>query len=446
MAGGPLPVQQKNGGLMAKPRTNLQAKLVRAFLIQILLISIVTVAGIYAAKTTVEDILVREALEGEAEHFWAMREQQPDFPLPNTMNLIAYLAADNDMTSVPLPLRDLTPGLQRANLQGDEPIVYVEDRNNDRLYLVFDEVKVSRLALVFGILPLAAVLVTLYLLAWLTYRQSHKAVSPIVKLAKAVEEAEIREGNLPDLDLDELRKMPDEEVSSLVRALDQFTHRLEHFIERERLFTRDASHELRTPIAVLRSAMELLERRYNVEDDKTIRRIYRTLYDMESLIETLLILAREEEDALPSSRVEVNELITDEIDTLKLLFQDKAIQVEMDTEISLVLDAPERVLKILIGNLLRNAFNYTPKGIIFIRVWPQGFSVKDSGVGMDSEQVKQVFKPFYRAENSGTGYGLGMTIVRRLCNRYNWHLRITSELGEGTEVSVHFPKSQLRKA
>lgn len=429
---------------MAKTRTNLHAKLTKVFLIQILLISIVTIAGIYAAKTTVEDILVREALQGEAEHFWQLREQQPDFPLPNTMNLIAYISTHGEMSTVPLALRHLQPGLQRANFNGEEPIVYVEDKADSRLYLVFDEVKVSRLALVFGILPLAAVLVTLYLLAWFAYRQSHKAVSPIVKLAKAVEEAEIREGSLPDLDLTELRQIPDEEVSSLVKALDQFTHRLELFIERERLFTRDASHELRTPIAVLRSAMELLERRYDVENDKTIRRIYRTLYDMEALIETLLILAREDKDALPTNRVVLNDLVAEEIDMLKLLFQDKSIIVQTDEEAVLELDAPERVLHILIGNLLRNAFNYTPQGTIAVRVWAQGFSVKDSGVGMDKQQVKQVFKPFYRAEQDSNGYGLGMTIVKRLCNRYNWHLRIASELGAGTEISVHFPKKQIK--
>jgi len=432
---------------MLKPRTNLHAKLIKVFLIQVALISLVTIAGIYAAKTTVEDILVREALEGEAKHFWSMREQQPDFPLPNTLNLKAYLAADKQTQHLPESLQMLEPGLQRAALKGENPIVYVEDHGSERLYLIFDEVKVSRLALVFGILPLAAVLVVLYLLAWFAYRQSHKAVSPIVKLAKAVDEAEVKDGNLPDLDLTELREFPDEEVTSLVKALDQFTDRLELFIERERLFTRDASHELRTPIAVLRSAMELLERRYQVEDDKTIGRIYRTLYDMEALIETLLILAREQEQVLPTSRVQINELVAEEIDTLKLLFKDKSLLVQTEEMAMLELEAPERVVHILVGNLIRNAFNYTPQGTITVKIWEQGFSVRDSGVGMDKQQVKQVFKPFYRGEKQDktNGYGLGMTIVNRLCNRYNWHLRIASELGAGTEVSVHFPKAQISK-
>lgn len=431
---------------MAKNKTTLHAKLIKVFLIQVVLISLVTVGGIYAAKTMVEGMLVRKALEGEAQHFWEMREKNPDFSPPDTMNLKAYLITNGDYSTLPKDLVDLSPGYQRAQVNQQTPIVYIEDKGNSRLYLLFDEVKVSRLALLFGMLPLAGVLVVLYILAWIAYRQSHKAVSPIVKLAKSVREAEIRYGSLPDFDLQELRDIPDDEVSSLVGALDQFTQRLELFIDRERHFTRDASHELRTPIAVIRSAMELLERRYDVANDKTMRRVYRTLHDMESLIETLLILAREEKAVLPAQDVDINAMALKQLDTLESLFKDKEISVRIDEQAKLVVKAPESVVSILMSNLLRNAFNYTPRGNVVITIWQQGFSVTDSGVGMSEQQVKNVFEPFYRGEgnNNEKGYGLGMTIVKRLCNRYDWHLRVTSELGKGTEVSVHFPKSQIK--
>lgn len=430
---------------MAKSTTNLQAKLIKVFLIQVVLISLVTLAGVYAAKATLEDILVRAALEGEAQHFWAMREADPDFPLPNTMNLQAYIAEEGVFQFLPENLRSLESGLQRAELNGQRPIVYVEQQGNDRLYLIFDEVKVSRLALVFGILPLAMVLVVLYLLAWFAYRQTHKAVSPVVKLARAVEQVDFLDGSLPELDLGELRNIPDDEVSSLVRALDLFTSRMEHFIERERNFTRDVSHELRTPIAVLRSALELVERKYGDQAVAEMNRMYRTLYDMESLIETLLLLAREQVQALPLQQVVINDLIAGELDNLKIIHQDKPIQVHVEESGLLIVDAPERVLPILIGNLLRNAFNYTTKGSVTVRVQSDGFSVADSGVGMDPEQLNQVFKPFYRAgEKPVAGYGIGMTIVKRLCNRYDWSLRLSSKMGEGTEVAVHFPKAQFR--
>lgn len=430
---------------MAKAHTSLHTKLIKVFLIQIALISLVTLAGVYAAKATLEDVLVRAALEGEAEHFWLMRSENPDFPLPNTMNLQAHMAATDNLQTLPPALRDLPPGLQRTQMNGQEPIVFVEDKAGQRLFLIFDEVKVSRLALVFGILPLALVLVVLYLLAWFAYRQSHKAVSPIVKLARAVEQVDFREGNLPQLDLDDIRQMPDEEVTSLVRALDHFTGRLENFIERERNFTRDVSHELRTPIAVIRGALELVERKYGDAATSEVNRMYRTLYDMESLIETLLLLAREQAQSLPTQQIVVNDLISHELDNLRIIHHDKPISVNVEESGMLVVDAPERVLPILIGNLLRNAFNYTLQGSVTIRIQSDGFSVADSGIGMDKAQLNQLFKPFFRGkESAAPGYGIGMTIVKRLCNRYDWSLRLSSKMGEGTEVSVHFPKAQFR--
>jgi len=431
---------------MAKSNTNLHAKLVKVFLIQIALISLVAIAGIYAAKATLEDVLVRAALEGEAQHFWDMRAEDPQFPLPNTMNLKAYMAERDNYSQLPPALQELGPGLKRAELAGQQPIVYVEDKGDRRLYLIFDEVKVSRLALVFGLLPLAMVLVVLYLLAWIAYRQSHKAVSPIMKLSRAVNEVDFREGNFPQLDLHDLRSIPDDEVSSLVRALDEFTNRLENFVERERNFTRDVSHELRTPIAIIRGALEVVERKYGDQAVTEMNRMYRTLMDMESLIETLLLLAREQVEALPLREITVNDLIAAELDNLRMIHHDKPITVNVEESGILVVLAAERVLPILIGNLLRNAFNYTLRGNITVSIRSDGFSVADSGIGMDRDQMQKVFKPFFRADEKqqATGYGIGMTIVKRLCNRYEWNLRLSSKMGEGTEVSVHFPKAQFR--
>lgn len=433
---------------MRQAGNNLQSKLVKVFLIQIILISLVTLAGVFAAKKTLEDVLVRAALEGEASYFWQRQQQDADFPLPDTMNLNAYMSRNGDMSQVPEQLRGLAPGYQRPFYQDHHPIVYVEDNGSNRLYLIFDEVKVSKLALVFGILPLAAVLVVLYILAWLAYRQSRKAVSPIIKLAKSVEEAELKEGQWLQLDLSELRKSRDVEVNSLITALDHFTTRLQDFIERERHFTRDASHELRTPIAVLRGAIELIERKYQGQADAELARIYRTLYDMEALIETLLLLSREETKAIPTTRVVINDVVANELDNLRLIYADKPITVSMDEAGILEMQAPERVVQILIGNLLRNAFNYTPEGQITVHINSDGVSVADSGIGMNEEQVKQVFTPFYRGNNDSqvNGYGLGMAIVKRLCNRYNWRLRVSSKMGQGTEMSIQFSGAKLRSA
>lgn len=432
---------------MAAKKTNIQSKLIKVFLIQIALISAMTVAGVFAAQFLVERVLMRAALQGEADHYWSLQAEQPNPPLPNTLNLLGYLSVNGDQSRVPEAFHNLAPGLQRVVIGERNPIVYVEDRQAQRLYLVFDEVNVSKLSLLFGVLPLAGVLVVLYLLAWLGYRQSHKAVSPLVKLAKAVEEVDFDNRDWLDVDLEALRDSQDMEVSSLVSAMDQFADKLSDYIERERNFTRDVSHELRTPIAVLRGALELIERKHGVEGDEKIKRMYRTLYDMEALIETLLLLARNQETDIEHSSIIVNDVLEQEVDMMRSVHSEKPISLEIDEAGILEIDAPERVLRILMSNLLRNACNYTPRGVITVKVRADGVSVADSGVGIDQQKLSEIFKPYYRGdqERKSSGYGLGLTIVKRLCNRFGWKLRINSKMGEGTEVFLMLPGARLRR-
>ncbi|EDY85956.1 two-component system sensor protein [gamma proteobacterium HTCC5015] len=422
-------------------RSNLRSKLTRVFVLQIILISALTAAGVYVAKLLVEDVLVREALVGEAEYFWSKYEENPNQAMPDTLNLMSYMAAVDDLdANIPSGLRELNPGLHRVQHAGQQPIIYVEDKHGMRLYLIFDEDSVSKLALLFGILPLAMVLVVLYLLAWLAYRQANRAVSPIVHLANHVESMDFREGHWQLLDVDSFDVTRNTEVYSMVTAINHFIERLHQFVERERLFTRDASHELRTPIAVLKGALEVLDRKYEGVAEPIIDRMHRTLKDMEGLTETLLLLARDESDSLDKDNVNIAEIVRHELKSLELIHKGKRIDTEVLKESELTVWAPEKVVVILVGNLLRNAFNYTPEGRISVTLHDRCLVVSDSGIGMKKEQLKAVTKPFYRAGSSqeSPGHGLGMAIVQRLCSRYQWELSITSSYGEGTKVRVDF--------
>ena len=426
-------------------RLGIQAKLIRVFLLQILVISAATLLGVYAAAKIVEDSLMREALEGEAEHYWLLFDVKPDYPRPNTRNLLGYLAINDDFSEVPQALRSLAPGYTRAPLQDRNPIVYVSDHGNARLFLVFDEEQVSALAFYFGIMPLSIILLIIYLLSWVAYRQSHRAVSPIVQLAKAMDSFDIHQDSFSDLNLDHVRNKADAEVMALLEALDHFTERLEGFIERERQFTRDASHELRTPLAVIKGSMDLLRKRsdFNSAEQKALHRITDTVNDMEALLQTLLLLAREDEGQLPETPIVLNDLVVQLIDKQAQVINKHHIGISIQDDCLLELNAPEKVLSILIGNLTRNAFNYTREGQVTIRIEDKKISVEDSGIGMSANELAQVFKPFYRADKgAGGGYGLGLTIIKRLCNRFGWQVQVNSTPGKGTTVSIYFPQAR----
>ncbi|WP_376689854.1 sensor histidine kinase [Wenzhouxiangella sp. EGI_FJ10409] len=425
----------------------LRTRLVRVFLLQVLAISVATVLGVYAAAWVVERVLVQEALNGEAEYFWDRYTENPEFPRPDTNNLTAYLAVDGDPSNVPEWLRDEAPGFRRGHRHDDSmPVIHVSQRGDDRLYLVFDEMQVSSLAWYFGIAPLTGVLLLIYLLTWIGYVMSRRAVSTVVQLAEAVRNYDFRSGKLEELSEESFGETTDTETLALINAFNQFIHRLESFIQRERNFTRNASHELRTPLAVLRSNIGLLAKQSDPEARaKTVDRMNRTVRDMEALVETLLILARESESRLNWSSVVLNDMLADLLDQLASAIDRPEVSTAVRANGLLEISAPERVLAIVFTNLLRNALCYTEKGHVQVLIDRNGVTVQDSGCGMAETDLERMFEPFYRGhDRSNEGYGLGLSIVRRLCDRFGWHLHADSELGAGTEIRVEFPQASFK--
>lgn len=286
-------------------------KLGRVVALQVALISAAVAAGIYITNTIIEDFLITEALENEAAHFWQLYQENPNQPLPNTANMRGYLvespvreteeALKTASTAPPEQmLLHPTGFMGRVTLGQETPTLFVSTQptgDGPTLYLTFASEDVSQLAFYFGILPLAMALLLVYGFSFLTYRLSHRAISPIVQLADYLEDFRFGGYNQPAVDLGDLRALANVEVDVMIDAIDSFAERLDTFIERERIFTRDASHELRTPIAVFKGSLDLLQRKTDRSDDdlKAFARMRRTVEDMEGLIETLLLLARGEE-------------------------------------------------------------------------------------------------------------------------------------------------------
>ena len=423
----------------------LVAKLGRVLVLQVALISATVAAGIYVTNTIVQDSLVNEALVNESAHFWELYQGNPQQALPNTANMRGYLSTD-DQTNVPAQFLNFAPGFSGRVQFGDaDPILYVTEYDEARLYLIFASENVSELAFFFGILPLSIALVFIYGLSFLTYRLSHRAISPIVQLADYLERFPFEKASKESStqDLQKLRTLANAEVDVMIDAIDSFTERLDAYIEREQIFTRDASHELRTPIAVFKGSLDLLQRQSErpQEDLRALARMRRTVEDMEGLIQTLLLLARGEELQRPGVRVRLNDLVPDLIDQVAPLATDRGIKLVLVESAELWVQAPDRVVQILLINLLRNGISYTPEGQVQVEIQSKAVTVKDTGIGMSSSELSQAFEPFYRSErgrSNSPGHGLGLSIVRRLVHQFEWKISVQSNVGEGTEVTINF--------
>lgn len=425
-------------------RTGIRAKLVRAFAIQVAIISVGTIVGIYITNTIIYDVVMRQALDSEAEHFWSRFQQHSDHPLPDVYNMRGYMAWDGDLSLVPKAFRDLQPGgYHDLSRNGGDAVVHVSERDGNRLFLVFERAQVSELAFYFGIIPLAVVLLLIYGLSFVTYRLSQRAVSPIVRLARYLEDFDFESAPRVSLDLSSLRGSADAEVMSMIQAVDQFTNRLNAFIDRERVFTRDAGHELRTPVAVFKGSLDLLEENQDrpASEIKALARMRRTVEDMESLLETLLLLAREEQLDTRLEHVNVNEVVGDQLEQVRPVADRAGNSLALHELAEVNVLAPPKVLEIVIGNLIRNAVSYTQNGAIDVTVQPERVRIADTGIGMSHEQLDNAFEPFYRADESRgmtRGHGLGLSIVKRLVHQTGWSIAAYSKPGEGTAVEVNF--------
>ncbi|MBL0028938.1 MAG: HAMP domain-containing histidine kinase [Rhodanobacteraceae bacterium] len=430
---------------LATTGRGLRGRLWVAFVMQTVAIALATLFGVYAAMLVLRDVLIQRALVEEAQHYWKRLDVDPAAALPDTYNMQGYLdTVLHPGDAVPAYLRDLAPGYHSIHATEVDELVWVGDRDGRRLWLVFDQHQVDRLALWFGLVPLTLVLGTVYLVSWTTYRASRRAVSPVIRLAEVVREQDPKNQDWQAICAVARASDADDEVIILADAIRGFAQRNAEFVERERNFTRDASHELRTPLTVIKVAADVLEEEaLSAFGARSVSRIKRAARDMEALIQAFLILAREGDTGLPSERFVVNDIAAEEVERAQDLVAGKPVTIRFVAEARIELDAPPRVFAVMISNLLRNACQYTEQGEVVVTLGERFVRVDDSGPGMAPEDVAHAFEPFYRGKGAGKGgHGVGLTIVRRLADRFGWPVTLESTLGIGTRATIALPQAR----
>jgi signal transduction histidine kinase len=423
------------------PHRGLIHKINRAFIVQGLFISIAALLSVFFAKVVLEETLIKEAIKQEAEYFWQRYQSDDSFPLPDTQNLTGYF----DIEKLPDDIRTglpLSEGFHESTEQ--HIVVYKSIQGGKNLYLLYYRDQVDSLAMYYGLFPLTLILIFLYTTLWFSYRFSRRMVSPVSWLASQVNSIDFNSNQISSIKLNEIPFETDAEIQLLANSIVHLGERVDSFIERERNFTRDASHELRSPLTVIRIATDMLQSEQSLSSLATssLQKIKRAADDMEDLTEAFLLLARESDDALTIESINVNDIVHEEVDRAELFNRVKKLPISVNEQSQLQIHASDKVLSVFLGNLIRNAILYTESGTIQITVTDKSVIIEDSGVGMSKEEVDNIFMPCYRAKNSNNvGHGVGLTIVKRLSERFNWPLKVKSFPGEGTRIEVFFKDS-----
>lgn len=407
--------------------------------LQLVFISLLLVLTILLVRWITEQVLVEEALELEAHSFIEEYRKDPSFPLPRTRNLIGYLTSNGGKTPLPISLRQLPTGLSIDVFYSDTyPAVpvYVQHFDNQSLYLVYLEANVDKLVFLFGVLPLSVILILLYIGTWISYRLTWGAISPVLHLAKQVQGMDAV--NAQEMFNREIPKLKGE-VADLAVALQEYSQRIDQLIKRERQFTADASHELRTPVTILDGAIQMLLTDPSLSDKakSRLKMMKKASRDLAELIHVFLLLARESSIINDQPQQSMVQLVSEEIEKLQPLVVGKSQEIELVVISDWQIEAPHQVVRIILSNLIRNAISYSEVGNIEIRVSSNRVQIYDNGPGIEPELLPHIFERHVRGRgHNKAGEGIGLSIVKRLVDDFDFRIKYENRPEGGLIVTL----------
>ncbi|HZP65792.1 MAG TPA: histidine kinase dimerization/phospho-acceptor domain-containing protein [Rudaea sp.] len=367
--------------------------------------------------------LIDEMLRVEGDY---LRERFADdgvTPRPHTRHFYVFNDGATGHNVPPPELASLDPGVYEINDGRGERHIAVYDVAGRKLYVVLDigleGARERRLARDL----IALVLFGTGLSAWLGWLWAGRAIEPVRRLAQQVEVLEPSQRDLARL----APAFAADEVGALAQAFDRYQEKLYEYVRRERAFTADASHELRTPLAVIRGAIEVMldSGSCSTAEAARLRRMQRGSDELRDLLDALLLLARsdEREGDGPTSDVDavVTRLLGERADALR----EKHLEVRHSGISRVAVPAPQRVLNVVVGNLLRAVTQFAEGGVLRVEVSPDTLIVAHASTAVAVETLTQ--RP--GADSAERVLGLGM--IRRVCERWGWAL--DENFGDGGE-------------
>jgi signal transduction histidine kinase len=296
-----------------------------------------------------------------------------------------------------------------------------------------------------AILPLISM--GLWTLAALIGRHfGRRALAPLTQMAESARTMPFDDCRLPS-------PGTRDELEDFARSFNGLLDRLHEALERQRQFTGQASHQLRTPLAALIAAIDVARRRPRTapEHDRILDRLRDDATRLWRVVEALLFLARADAEAeLPDlEHIELAAWAADHLRAWSGHERAADLRFEGHDGDPLWTRAHRPLLGQLLDNLLENACKYsTPGTPIVVRVWPEpdavALAVEDRGCGIPAEDLPRIFEPFFRAESARrlgrAGVGLGLAVARRIAATHGGTIAAESEPGRGSRFVVRLPR------
>ena len=402
------------------------------------LLSVLFALSTLFLQNYLEDQLIGATLKKELDDYVNQLRIDPTVVEPFYTRIQGYVTRPGDPNeTVSAQFRELPTGVH--DVQTLTGVFKAAVRKEDDLwaFLVYDvsdnqRIKNQLILALIGVVLLFSVL-SFTLGAW----SSRRVMKPVTDLADRLD------------NLDEKRTsdrlshhFADDEVGQLAMALDSYADRLHHLVERDREFNADVSHELRSPLTVITGATELLLAQPDIDPKVRTRllRIARAARQSADITTALLHLVRAEQGTDKDSTAQnVCQVVNDVVHLYEPLIGNKELKLVVRETDRVSVIAPESVIAVTVGNLIGNAIRYTPSGEVVITIGDGKAVVEDTGPGIPEAEIEHVFERHYRGENiTGKGAGLGLAIVRRLCELYGWSIHFSNRPVGGLRAELRF--------
>ena len=293
------------------------------------------------------------------------------------------------------------------------------------------------------------IIIVLFIILLVTFLADTVYIEYLLKPFYKIIDTKIRRVNEPEVFDHTPIKAKSRDFRELDLVLNQMMDRIAELFKKEKQFISNVSHELLTPIALLKSKFENLLQNESLDENAfdKIAGSLKTLDMLKKIINNLLLISRIENNQYEANEeIDFHEIINDVEEDLQDRIEDKGIQFVNEMKNGIIFRGNKTLLHILIYNLVTNAIKYNkPDGSIIVS---DGFmlnqyfiSITDSGIGMSDFQIENIFNRFARVSSDQEGQGLGLAIVKSIAVFHHIEIRVVSSMNKGTIFTLCFPEA-----
>lgn len=398
------------------------------FALQLLLIVGIYAIAMMQSTEFMENNLVSDMLREELEMSIQELEAHEDLQLPPSMKIFSN---DPRLDPIPDQFQNVPEGFTEF-VNDESSFVYRLQSGPYTYILMRDQYDFERSEQIYNLVIFICSMLVLalgFFFAWWWVRR--RVIKPVRDLSEQVRTIAATRSYQP-LQTD----FANDEVGELARICDNALKRFHEALSRERLFTADVSHELRTPLTIIQTSAELLQMDQGdrTKQQRLIEKILTGCQSLKDLLNIFVNLARNTAFETRDSD-SVHDSLNSVIDYYRSIAKNKNLKLIFETRGSCPGFYSPVIIGAIAGNLVKNALLYTNEGEVSVVETPNGFEVMDTGSGIAPELSDRIFLPHTRATDAQEGTGMGLSVAKRLCDRFGWTIELLDS-GKGAHFKV----------